>query len=194
MDKKNLLVSAGVALVVVVLGLVLFGKPAVVERVVERLGATPGNVIPGDFVSVNGIDKYYVAGNCVTSTSTRFSVRNPAQATSTATLLYLTAQINATNTTWNVGTSTLSSINDVANISNSFVVGVTQATSALAHNVPGVTVGTNVNTSGTGAQSRVVVGPGEYVLGYSTSTATGSGSLLYTHSACAYGLEFTKSR
>ena len=45
--SKNILVSAGVALLVVVLGLVFFGRPSGITKVItERIGAIPGDTLP----------------------------------------------------------------------------------------------------------------------------------------------------
>lgn len=71
-NKKNILISAGVALLVVVIGFAYFGQP--ITTVFERgtqgergqngedgksFGAIPGNSIEGNIVTIGGVDNYF---------------------------------------------------------------------------------------------------------------------------------------
>ena len=84
---KNILVSAGVAIAVVALGLALLGRPSektVVERVVERLGAAAGPDMLFDYLNLNGVTLHpRRVSSLVTATNTPATVRAPVNATST---------------------------------------------------------------------------------------------------------------
>lgn len=71
-NKKNILISAGVALLVVVIGFAYFGRPitTVTEKVIQgergqkgedgrTFGAIPGNSIEGNIVTIGGVDNYF---------------------------------------------------------------------------------------------------------------------------------------
>ena len=95
--NKNVLVSAGVALSVVVLGLVFFGKTTVIERVVEKLGANPGNDLPGPIVKLNGAPIVALSQRFSTGTTSvcAFDVRPYASST----IISLGATVNGVPTT-----------------------------------------------------------------------------------------------
>ena len=76
---KNTLISAGVAVLVVVLGFVF------VPRVVNNTyGSASSPSVNGGCMDINGITTCYAVGNTLASTaSTTCSIKNPAHATST---------------------------------------------------------------------------------------------------------------
>lgn len=103
--KFNILVSAGVALLVVVLGLVFLGQPTTekttVERIIEKLGAIPGNDLPGPVVKLNGAPIVALSQKFQTGTTTvcSFDVRGYASSS----IMALGATVNGLPTT--TGTS-----------------------------------------------------------------------------------------
>src|SRR3990167_1965338 len=83
--NKNIIVGVGVGLMVVVLGIVFFGKPRVIERVVEKLGAIPGNEVQGDEFIVGGVRHIFKRARFNTGTTTMCSIAVPVGASSTIT-------------------------------------------------------------------------------------------------------------
>jgi len=82
---KNVLVSAGVALLVVVLGLSFFGRPSiqVIKETIEKIGAIPGSDIPGPVAKINGSPIIGLSQRFNTGTTTvcSFDVRPYASST-----------------------------------------------------------------------------------------------------------------
>lgn len=74
MDKKNILISAGVALLVVVISFVYFGRSTttivekgIVEKIIEKVkeetfGAIPGTSVEGNVFTIGGVDNYFFEG------------------------------------------------------------------------------------------------------------------------------------
>lgn len=85
MDIKNVLVSGLVAIVAVVVG-VTFMKPAgtVEYRDIpeENLGATPGNVVEGNYFTVGGVEMAYLSGSFASTTNVCL-FKNPFPSAST---------------------------------------------------------------------------------------------------------------
>ena len=91
MDKKNIIVSAIVALVVVVLGLVFFGRPT--ERIIEKiirevekgtgldLGAVSGPSIDSETWTVNGVTTHFYRRPMQTGTTTVCQIKLPPAST-----------------------------------------------------------------------------------------------------------------
>lgn len=97
--KNNILVSAGVALVVVVLGLVFFGQPATntaIEKVREVIGAVPGPDISSPYLSVNGVVRHYTSASLITATTTPCVLRGPGATSSLISFTLVTT--NSTST------------------------------------------------------------------------------------------------
>ena len=117
MNAKQTIVSAIVALFVVVLGFAFFGRPPaqiverVVERVVKELGATSGPDSTHPNFSVNGVRFHPLnmrfANSSGTATTTPCALQAPATATTTLISGYL-RNTTATGTAgvWTVATST----------------------------------------------------------------------------------------
>lgn len=92
MDAKNVLVSAGVALLVVVLGFAYFGPGKVIETVKEvTVGAIPGTSVDANCFSIGGVEKCYYSSAFQSATSTYCVYRLP---TGTSTLLNFTARLD----------------------------------------------------------------------------------------------------
>ena len=94
---KNVLVSAGVSLLVVALGFALLGQPSerVIEKTVERIGAFPGTSFSADSLEYNGIPYHYRRQAFETGSTTRSvvcSIRRPALNSST-TIVYASGKI-----------------------------------------------------------------------------------------------------
>lgn len=118
MEKNNVLLGALLAVAVVVSGVLALRaptvltveKPVVVEKVVERLGATPGSQFEAPQLTVNGVGEYFYSQNFYTASSTVCSVKSPD---ATSTILYAVGRITtATDTAlvwdWGKGTNVYS--------------------------------------------------------------------------------------
>lgn len=114
MEKNNVLLGSLLLAVSVVAGVlalrapvvVTVEKPLIVDRVVERLGASPGSQFETPELTVNGVKKFIHHRTFNTASSTVCSVLSPD---ATSTLLYAVARIStATNTAlvWDWGKST----------------------------------------------------------------------------------------
>lgn len=89
---KNVLVSAGVALLVVVLGLVYFGP----TKIIEKIGAIPGAEVSGPCWTVGGVKECSASMVFNTATSTLCTLPTPS---ATSSLVSFTAQINSSTST-----------------------------------------------------------------------------------------------
>lgn len=151
----------------------------------------------GNNSTLGSIGEIPSTGSCNSGTyaasSTLFAVANPFSATSTATFQSVVGTGQATTSTFLVGTSTLSVGLVASNVSATFVnAGV--ATGTQFFTSPGISVGpgTGYLAPGTGTFRTVVVGPGEFVVGQATSTATGVGAANYTPGlTCTYKIRWT---
>lgn len=145
-------------------------------------------------------------GNCSTASSTIFAVQNPFGATSTLMLASIYGTEGATTTDILVGTSTTPAPAGLA-VSTSTVgkniFGMFSVTaSSKFFSVAGVTMGPGtgyVSPSGgtyPTSQVRIVVGPNEWIVGFSTSTAPSNGagglgvSQLGVPASCVYKFIF----
>ena len=81
---KNVLVSAGVALLMVVLGLVFLGQPSI--KIIERIvGAMPGPTISSPYLSVNDVVFWPTRRSLTSATTTPCAIQSPA---ATSSLIY----------------------------------------------------------------------------------------------------------
>src|SRR3990167_5286263 len=99
---KHILVSLGISVVVVALGLSLFtSEPSIVEveriaeRVSERIGAFSGPEISSPYLAINEVRDYYYSGTFANATSTLCSFRLPP---ATTTLITWDGQITTATT------------------------------------------------------------------------------------------------
>lgn len=128
------------------------------------------------------IIQYASLPTCNSASSTVFAVAPPTSATSTATV---TIQIggNATTSSLLIGTSTKSSGLASTDVSPTLVSNSSGiSTSTIVWTASGNTTA-NANafiSAGASSQIRILVKPGEYLVGFSTSTATGIGAVNYT--------------
>lgn len=131
-----------------------------------------------------------VGTSCNTASSTLFAVAPPSSATSTVSLIVMNIGGNATTSNLLVGTSTKSTglaASDVAPALVNSSNGVSSSTVVWTSS-GSVTGGGGFIASGTGTQLRIPVKPGEFVVGFSTSTATGGGAAQYSpgFTTCTY--------
>lgn len=202
-------------LVVILFGVTLWmhfaPSPAPPSGSVDTFAATPYQC-NGDYCY------WYVAAQCgqpagTIASSTLFSVQNPFNATSTLTFASISGIQGATTTDILVGTSTTAaplglSVNSTTTAlvgQNTFAMYSVTAGSRFFSSA-GVTMGPGTGykapSGGTypTSQAEIVMGPSEYLVGFSTSTLGGAtnGGLGATQIAvpasCAYELEFTRSR
>ena len=184
MNYKNIVVSAGVALLVVVLGFAYFGQPS------PKVGSVVSSETLDERVCSGGVCTWNKAGAFNDATTTLFAIQNPFRATSTWTLAV--TDITGESTTSigiNVGTST--NTGPVATNVGSIVrgphliegvavgtglgyirSGMVMASSSLAGLAdisPMLGVGLNPGTT----TQQVVIGPDEYVVGYATGSTNG---------------------
>lgn len=134
------------------------------------------------------------SGACASATTTLFAVTNPFAATSTASLMILGATGQATSTTFSVGTTSLPATASftLSNISPSLVNGAFVATTSQFSLVSGQTgqLGSGQISAGNSV-SRIIVGPGEVIGAFGTSTATGLGAKNYTGGiSCQYDIKW----
>lgn len=156
----------------------------------------------------------YVTGSCNTGTSTLFAILNPFGATSTMTYGKISGLQGATTTDILVGTSTTpapaaNAANGVATSSvPAYIFGMFKVTaSAKFYSVAGLTFGPaagsgNYHQPSGGtyptSNARMMLGPNDYILGFSTSTAGGStnggvaASTVQIPSSCSYRFDFAR--
>lgn len=121
------------------------------------------------------------------ASSTIFAVQNPFAATSTAEINQIVIGGNATTSSLAVGTSTtpngsastnafVNSTNGIASSTVQWIIGGQTA----ATDQPGMIAATS--------NLEITVAPSQYVVGFSTSTATGAGAAQYSpnYSTCQY--------
>lgn len=133
-----------------------------------------------------------IGSSCNTGTSTLFAVQNPFAATSTAQLVRMQVGGNATTSSLLVGTSTGSGPSSSASVSASLV----SSTNGIATGTTQWAASGNLSYSGNGfingaaTNEFILVKPTEWVVAFSTSTATGAGAAGYspTESTCNYKL------
>lgn len=210
MDVKNVLISAGVALLAVVLGLAFLGQPSVqvIKETVEKLGAFPGPSITGDYLSVGGIAAYYRSGSCNDATSTLFTIQNPFRATSTWTYAEVEVTKAATSSATIFGSYGISVATSTVTGPASSTIGLIQSAPFANATIGSVRSGTTFATStqfaafqslfkaGTGTSSgtttlAIVMGPDEYVIGYATGTLNAIMDV-GNEFACKWGLKFER--
>ena len=184
---KNTFISAGVAVLVVVLGFMFFAP-----NQSETIGAIPGNSIDGPEFCVGGLCYSNSVGTCASS-GTLFSVSNPFAATSTAELVLMVGTGNATTTTLNVGTSTSATVTSQV---GSLVKTVSVATTSKFAIASGSTLalGTGQVSSGTNSVIRTVVGPSQRVTAFATTTAVGAGAKSFSagFAGCKYKIQWVR--
>lgn len=148
-----------------------------------------------------------VTGTCATASTTLFAIANPYSATSTATSIVLFGTQGATTTDMVVGTSTTAFVSgaatNVSTVNANFLALTSVATSTQFYFVSGDTKysfneGTTTTTGGVPMvnQAKITLAPGESLVGYSTSTWSGSGngnaSIPSIPTSCTYKVEFRK--
>ena len=148
---KTYLVSAGVALLVVVLGFAFFGpsENVIVQRVVEivkRLGAIPGNELQGPCIIVNGLSTCYA--------------EQPMQVASSTLCVFQTPE----------ATSTLARFSGKLTQSTSTSVGLVLQSHLTSAFAPSLSVATSVNSLGT-LELAASVASGTTVMYNSTTTS-----------------------
>ena len=109
MDRKYYVWGGVLLALVLVVGIIYPRPTSVVERIVEKLGATPGGTIPGEELCVNGVCTITKSGFCA-ATSTPISVRNPHNATSTVSTFIDFTGTSTSAISYALGTSTLPSL------------------------------------------------------------------------------------
>lgn len=202
MNKLSIvaLVTAVIAIILAGYALMLIGQHAQ-----KALGASNPNCVSGTVTCytdllISGV-RYLGAqtlagslaetsseGTCSTATSSQAIITNPFLATSTASVELLVLGPNATSTTVTVGTTTLTSGLTSTNPGLSLVASALQATATQAVIVSGQTlgIGSGQVSAGSGSVGKVIVGPGESIGIYGTSTYGNAGALNYTPSTCNY--------
>lgn len=209
MRRNNLRVFGLLAVLVLVVGINYYihadGMGSDVQAPQEeKFGAIPGNEVNSDTLVVGGVKHYYKSGACSDATTTPFSFKSPANATSTLIALTVKGKNGTTTTDFLVGTSTLispplSAAATSTYISDSAYHVDTMATSSGFYFTNGTTAGAGTGfTASVGANmTRFVVGPSEYVRGYATSTYPGSSSTGLqgitggaNNFSCTYSAEF----
>ena len=172
--KNNILVSAGVALLVVVLGLVFFGRPSVqtVREVIKQVGAIPGNTLSEE-ICYGGSCEFKRSEVCVDGAEDLVAMRNPWSATSS--LEFEVQGLNGTSTIVLIaGTSTQATLSaGTSTVPSPSVISYTWvATSTNFHVIGGLaTSSTMINGSNVSSGGKAVIGPNEYFHLFATSTA-----------------------
>lgn len=199
MDIQKIVIGAVAVLALAVGSLAAFRAPVPADNT-QNFGALTGPAINSPWISIGGIPEWYSKGSCSTASSTIFAVQNPWSATSTVEYVSLVGTEGATTTDILVATST----------TNAPATGL-NSTSTLGANVinlAAITNGTNFSTlagftigpgkgyaspksiPGSTSVGEFMVGPSEYVLGFSTSTGSGNGGLasnqLSIPASCTY--------
>lgn len=157
-------------------------------------GLVAAQLFIGGTTAASSVGATVSSGTCnagsYAASSTQFAVQNPFGATSTATLFTVSGTGQSTSSSLLIGTSTQST--GILSTVSPTLVNVTVATSAPFFVAGGVTVGsTGYLSSGANTFRTVVVGPTDYIVGFSTSTATGAGAAQYTPGiTCAYKIEW----
>lgn len=212
-------VILGVVAVVVIGGSMLLFRPAAEPTNTtpdnSNVGSAAGPDLPFQYLQWGGGYTYRVTGQCfggqsavAAATSTLFSIQNPTGATSTLVLATLYGRNGATTTDILVGTSTTPNPAGAAVATSSLVsniIAMFSVTNGTAFNTTaGVTMGPGTGyrapSSGTypTSQSRIVVGPSEWIVGFSTSTSpTNNGALGATQLGlpldCTYRFDFERN-
>jgi hypothetical protein len=173
--KASAFIGALAAVVVLVAGYFI-----VAPAFNQTLGAGAGPEDSNPYASKGGVQSFTSTASCITGTSTVFSIRNPLNATSTLAYASIRGLNGATTTDIIVGTSTTPAPAGTAVATTSIVGNIfglySIAANATFSSVAGVTMGPGTGYKAPSAgtyptsQSRVVIGPGEYVIGFSTST------------------------
>lgn len=153
-----------------------------------------------DRVPVSASAGLVLSGACNTASSTLFAVLNPLAATTTVTLVSIVGTNAATSTDILIATSTTPAPAGLAvststlseNIMGIFNIGVGKQFYSVAGALLGSNVGYNSPAGGTYKTTGMfVLGPNEYIIGFSTSTnPIGNGGLTTTTlgvpSSCTY--------
>ena len=178
--NKNLQIAGLVALVLIVgwLG-VSYPVPAVVEKIVERLGASPGPDRFNPIESMNGVCRAFYSGEFTDATTTVLSIKNPFNATSTAVLVNVYGTNGTTSILLSFGTSSTPSAQLTTNLItdgfNKYLNLVRQEISTSTGFVIAGSGGDNTATSTN--QTRITLGPSDYFVAVATGTTVGGFNL-----------------
>ncbi len=175
MTKLTYFTIGALVIAVAIIGIIGYSvrKPVVNVNIPEQqeLGAVPGF---GDTICFGGVCEKYITRECVNSTSTPISLKNPISATSTVHLSYFWERGSATSThEWWMGTSTISSIASTTDEKGiaSIISGGKVATTTKGSIVSGVrTAGGGSVDPGSASQYEIVLGPTEWIVGFASST------------------------
>lgn len=125
------------------------------------------------------------ATSCITSSSTVFAIQNPFAATSTLVVDSFSGTMGATTSDMLVATSTTPAPATGLSATSSLGANIFQIAAVAAntkfYSVAGVTIGPGKGYTnpkgipGSNSFQTIVVGPSEWVIGFSTSTGSGSG-------------------
>lgn len=161
--------------------------------VVKQLGIlSTGYSVTSIGSSAGTLDSTAAVGtSCNTASSTLFAIAPPEGATSTASLVLINIGGNATTSNLLVGTSTKSTGLAASDVSPSLINstnGIATSTAVWGSSGNTIQAGNGFISAGSGSQIRVMVKPGEFVVGFSTTTATGGGAAGYTpgFTTCTY--------
>lgn len=165
---KHILVSLGISVVVVALGLSLFtSEPSIVEveriaervseRIAERMGAFSGPEISSPYLAINEVRDYYYSGTFANATSTLCSFRLPP---ATTTLVTWDGQIT-TATTVAVDLH----LDNSAGSGNATQLTATSSTNLITANVAADVLGElSYRATTTGMNTKNVFGPNRYLV------------------------------
>lgn len=188
--------SVSVFVLVVVLLALVAGGAFYAGTLGPKPGANAGPESTNEYFCNAGVCTWYKTVGCNTASSTMFSVANPFNATSTASI-FMIGTGNATSTTFSVGTTTAAKSSGLAltDISASLVSGALVGTSSPQFTlISGITapLGSGQISAGAGTINEIVVGPTSRVSGFATSTYGNAGAVGYTPSftACRAVVEF----
>ena len=158
MELKHILVSLGISVAVVALGLSLFtSEPSIVERVVERIGSVSGPDIFSPFLSVNEVRDYYYSGTFANATSTLCTFALPP---ATTTLITYDGLIT-TATTVAVDLH----LDNSAGSGNATQLTATSSTNLITANVAASVLGElSYRATTTGMNTKNVFGPNRYLV------------------------------
>lgn len=154
----------------------------------------------GGYSVTNSVAETQTIGSCASGgSSTLFAVASPLNATSTAKVLIMTVGGNATTSSLLVGTSTKSTSLVSTDVSPSFINSTNGISSSTVFTTAsGVRQSAAPNLdwidAGSGSQATLYVIPGQYVVAYSTTTATGAGAAQYApgFTTCTYKIIWTE--
>lgn len=199
MSNKSLTIGVLIAIVIAIgayffpVARNAFGTAASDVQNTVYSGIVTAQLFVGGSTPASSIGQATAFGTCnsgiYAASSTLFSVQNPFNATSTVTVQVVSGMGQATSSSLQVGTST-ASVGLTSGVTA--FINATVATSAPFWISGGVQVGSaGYNTAGANTFRTIVIGPNEFVDGYSTSTATGGGANSYVPGlTCSYKLDY----